>query len=86
MGISKSIHVTTENSLNEDSVLRFDALDNRSDSLAQRQKAEKKTMWKTTAKKSERLLKATSTEFNLGQTTPRLLTTVELTQDAIQRP
>ena len=87
MRISKSIHVTTDNSLDGDSALRFDALDNRSDSLAQRQKTENKTMWKTTAKKSERVLKtATGNDLNLAQTTPRLLTTVELTQDAIQRP
>ena len=38
-------------------------------------------MWKTTAKKSERLLKF-STDFN--QTTPRL-TTVDLTKDTVSK-
>ena len=52
MRMSKSIHVTTDNSFDEDTL----ALDNRSDSLAQRLKMgdsnSKAATWKTTAKKS----------------------------------
>ena len=79
MRVSKSIHVTTDNSFEDEAL----ALDNRSDSVAQRHKVDDSNskVWRTTVKKSSN--KAT---IELQRTTTPRLTTVDLTQDAIQRP